>query len=109
MAFTPKKLMVLLCVAAVLSLSLTAPALAGSAASGALKSNDYSRSNASAERMTADLFILRPIAIVGSVIGCAVYVVSLPFSLPGGNSKEVFNSTVKAPAKFAFARPLGSF
>ncbi|HSQ83244.1 MAG TPA: hypothetical protein VLM43_00865, partial [Desulfobacterales bacterium] len=34
--------------------------------------------------MAADLILARPLGIVATVFGCAVFVVSLPFSLLGG-------------------------
>lgn len=35
----------------------------------------------SAEAMTFDLFIMRPLALVGTVAGTAIYIVALPFNL----------------------------
>lgn len=63
----------------------------------------------SAGAMAADLVLARPLGIASTALGCAVYIVSLPFSLPGGNSKAVFKTTVAKPAAFTFKRPLGEF
>ncbi len=60
-------------------------------------------------KMAADLLLIRPLGIVSTVVGCAVYVVSLPFSIPGGNHNEVLNTTVVEPAKFTFKRGVGDF
>lgn len=60
-------------------------------------------------KMAADLLFVRPLGIVSTVVGCAVYVVSLPFSIPGGNQKEVWSTTVVEPAKFTFKRGVGDF
>jgi len=59
--------------------------------------------------MTADLVIVRPLGIVATVLGCAVFVVSLPFSALGSNTKEASQRLVKDPAQFTFKRPLGDF
>ena len=61
----------------------------------------------SAMAMTADMFIARPALLVATVLGSAVYLVSLPFSLAGGNSQEARNTLVVQPAKATFVRCLG--
>jgi len=59
--------------------------------------------------MTADLILVRPLGIVATVLGCAVFVVSLPFSVIGGNTKQASQKLVKEPAAFTLTRPLGEF
>ena len=59
--------------------------------------------------MAAYLILARPLGIVATVFGCAVFVVSLPFSLLGGNTKQAGQKLVKEPASFTFVRPLGDF
>lgn len=59
--------------------------------------------------MTADLILARPLGIVGTVFGCAVFIVSLPFSALGGNVKQASQKLIKEPAAFTFSRPLGEF
>jgi len=49
------------------------------------------------------------LGIVATVFGCAVFVVSLPFSALGGNTKQAVQKLVKEPAAFTFVRPLGEF
>ena len=63
----------------------------------------------SAEAMVADVIIARPVGLVTTVVGSTVYVVSLPFSLLGGNEKQAREKLVKEPAAFTFKRPLGEF
>ena len=63
----------------------------------------------SAGAMAADLVLARPLGIASTALGCAVFIASLPFSLPGGNAKKVFKKTVAEPAAFTFVRPLGEF
>ena len=59
--------------------------------------------------MTADLLLVRPLGIVATVLGFAVFIVSLPFSAIGGNTKQASQKLVKEPASFTFVRPLGEF
>jgi hypothetical protein len=63
----------------------------------------------SGEAMAADFFIVRPLGIVTSVLGTAVFIVSLPFSALGGNTKTACRKLVQEPVKFTFTRPLGEF
>lgn len=57
--------------------------------------------------MTGDLVFARPALLVMTVIGTGVFLVSLPFSLLGGNSVEAGNTLVVQPAKATFVRCLG--
>ena len=59
--------------------------------------------------MTADLILARPLGIVATVFGCAVFIVSLPFSAIGDNVGQAAQKLVKEPAAFTFTRPLGEF
>lgn len=54
-----------------------------------------------------DVLFYRPIGLALIPIGTALFVVSLPFSITGGNVPTAFNNLVTAPAKYTFARPLG--
>ena len=57
--------------------------------------------------MAGDLVVLRPMGIVATAVGAVVYVISLPFSLAGGNEEEARQKLVIEPAKYTFTRPLG--
>lgn len=59
--------------------------------------------------MTADLVFVRPLGIVATILGCAVFVVSLPFSALGNNTEEASQKLVIDPVQFTFKRPLGDF
>lgn len=69
----------------------------------------YFAESGSAEAMVADVIVARPVGLVATVVGSAVYVVSLPFSLLGGNEKQAREKLVKEPTAFTFKRPLGEF
>jgi hypothetical protein len=59
--------------------------------------------------MIIDAFVVRPLGIIGTAAGAVVWVVSLPFSLLGGNTGESANVLVKEPFTYTFNRPLGDF
>ena len=92
--------MILLLIAAMIFIPFGTSALAQS------KTMD---NNVSAEAMTADLLVVRPLGIVATVVGSAIFIVSLPFSALGGNTKTACRKLVQDPAKFTFKRPLGDF
>ncbi|ASK35981.1 hypothetical protein CEK62_17120 [Alcanivorax sp. N3-2A] len=57
--------------------------------------------------MVGDAVLVRPVMTVATVGGLALYVVTLPFSLLGGNPGEAAETLVAAPAQTAFVRCLG--
>lgn len=61
----------------------------------------------SAGAMVADALVARPLLFVATVIGAGLYVVTLPFSLAGGNAGEAGKALVVGPAKSTFVRCLG--
>ncbi len=63
----------------------------------------------SAESMVFDLALVRIAGIVGIVVGTGAFVLSLPFSAPGGNADEAYERLMADPARYTFKRPLGAF
>lgn len=59
--------------------------------------------------MMADLFLVRPISVVGSALGLAVWIVTLPFTLPTQSADEAGRELVGKPFEYTFNRPLGDF
>jgi hypothetical protein len=57
--------------------------------------------------MGIDAGLVRPVGVVATVIGAGIFVVTLPFSLLGGNMEESGKTLVIAPAKMTFLRCLG--
>lgn len=57
--------------------------------------------------MVADALIGRPFLFAATVLGTGLYVVSLPFSLAGGNAMQAGKVLVVEPAKNTFVRCLG--
>ena len=65
------------------------------------------RENPGLFAMTGDLLLARPLMLATTVAGTAIFVVSSPFSLFGGNIKEAANTLVYDPFKATFVRCLG--
>jgi hypothetical protein len=59
--------------------------------------------------MYADGLVARPLGLVASVLGAAVFVVTLPFTLPSHSVKSAAKELVAVPAQYTFKRPLGQF
>jgi hypothetical protein len=78
-------------------------------ASTALAEEFFERQDPSGGMMIFDFVIIRPIGIVATAVGSVFYVISLPFSLLGGNSGEAMGALIKDPADYTFKRPLGEF
>jgi len=60
-----------------------------------------------AESMSLDLFLIRPVSLVATVLGTAVFIVSTPFCLLAWNFEDPARRLVIEPAKYTFARDLG--
>lgn len=56
-----------------------------------------------------DLLIARPLGILATVAGGAIFLVSLPISAMTGQTRMVYEKMVKEPARYAFKRPIGDF
>jgi hypothetical protein len=59
--------------------------------------------------MIGDLVVVRPLGMVATAVGAVAYVISLPFSLIGGNEPEARKKLMVDPAEYTFQRPLGDF
>jgi len=61
----------------------------------------------SALAMTGDALFVRPVMLVTTVIGSAIFIISSPFAALGGNIDESFEQLVKNPFDTTFVRCLG--
>lgn len=59
--------------------------------------------------LAMDLLIARPLGILATVAGGAIFLVSLPVSAMTGQSRLVYDKMVREPAKYTFKRSLGEF
>jgi hypothetical protein len=78
-------------------------------ASAASSSGYENAANPSAGAIFFDTLVVRPVGLIGTVAGTAVFLVSLPFSALGGNVSNVADEMVVAPAHYTFVRPIGEF
>ena len=64
----------------------------------------------SGEGMAADFFVLRPVGLAVTAIGCALYMVSFPFTIwSKTNHQNAVYYFVVEPASYTFTMPLGDF
>lgn len=57
--------------------------------------------------MFVDAAVARPLGLGATVVGTAIWIVTLPFSALGGNVGEAADRLIVDPAQFTFTRPLG--
>jgi len=57
--------------------------------------------------MVGDLLVARPIGVVMTVGGAAVWLVSLPFTLLAGHAGEAADTLIAGPVESTFMRCLG--
>ena len=81
-----------LCVIALL-LSTTSPA--------------WASADAETSAVIVDAAVARPFTFVLSVVGSALFVATLPFTVPSGSVSKAADTLVVGPGKDTFTRPLG--
>ena len=59
--------------------------------------------------MLVDALVIRPLGVVGTVLGAAATVLSLPFTVPSGSVGDAAHYLIVEPAEYTFKRPLGDF
>ncbi|MBX6420870.1 MAG: hypothetical protein QJR02_09680 [Sinobacteraceae bacterium] len=69
--------------------------------------NDEYDTTPSATAMAADLVVLRPLSLAGTVLGTVVFIAGLPFEAISGDVSGPARRLVLEPAEFTFTRPLG--
>jgi len=60
-----------------------------------------------AEQMIMDGLVYRPLSLAATAVGTGIFIVTLPFSLFGGNVEEAGNRLVVEPAAATFTECLG--
>ena len=61
----------------------------------------------SPEAIAADVLIVRPLCLAATVIGAALFVVSLPIAIASHSTSETARQLVGLPARATFTRRLG--
>ncbi|MCE5334561.1 MAG: hypothetical protein LLG06_08200 [Desulfobacteraceae bacterium] len=59
------------------------------------------------ERILADVFLIRPIAFGGALLGLAASVVAYPVASLSGSQDRVTESLIEEPWCYTFKRPVG--
>jgi hypothetical protein len=57
--------------------------------------------------ITADVLLVRPVSLVATVLGTALFMVALPFSIPSGSVGSTAQALIAEPFKYTFMRPVG--
>ena len=81
---------------------LSVPALLWSTSTPAFASGDTD-----ATSVVVDVLVARPVTFALTIVGTALFLVSLPVAATSGCMDKVANTLVVAPAKDTFTRPLG--
>jgi hypothetical protein len=67
----------------------------------------FAAENGGPMETAADALVVRPVCLVATVVGSAVFVVALPAALISKSVKKTANTLVVKPANATFTRPLG--
>jgi hypothetical protein len=59
------------------------------------------------EAVAADVIAVRPLCFVATIVGSALFVVSLPVAAISGSASKTAEALVHQPARATFTRPIG--
>ncbi|HEX7863274.1 MAG TPA: hypothetical protein VF773_23300 [Verrucomicrobiae bacterium] len=59
------------------------------------------------EAAAADIIVVRPVSFVATILGTALFVVSLPFTALSDSVPNAAEALVAVPARNTFTRPVG--
>lgn len=77
--------------------------------SAALAQVEFEKAKPSAGAMFTDIVTLRPVGLAAIGACAVVWVLVLPFSILGGNTKVATQKLIAEPWKYTLARPIGAF
>jgi hypothetical protein len=69
----------------------------------------YATGDTGATSVAVDVLVARPVSFTLTVVGAALFVVSLPVAVFSGGVDKTAHTLVVAPGKDTFVRPLGNF
>ena len=78
-------------------------------ATSALAETKTDKRDTDAINMASDIIFARPLGLVATIVGSALFIVSLPFSALGGNVNKASQKLVVDPFNYTFKRPLRKF
>ena len=76
---------------------------------GASAQQEDTISGDKATDMAVDVVLMRPLGLFATVLGAALTVVALPFTIPSGSVESSARELILKPAEYTFKRPLGDF
>ena len=76
---------------------------------GLLSTNTVRASTTNSSDVAADAMLVRPLCFLATVLGSAVFVVTLPFTAPCGGVHKAADALVVGPGAATFTRELGDF
>ena len=59
--------------------------------------------------VAVDAVVIRPVCLVATVLGCAFFVIALPFSASSHSIKQSADALIGEPFDATFTRPMGDF
>ena len=77
--------------------------------SSSVSGEDIEREEPTNGMKALDLFLVRPLSIVGSTLSTAFYLVTVPITFPAGVSEPAARILVEAPWRYTGMRYLGDF
>jgi hypothetical protein len=69
--------------------------------------SDPTKTEATPGTTAYDLVVVRPVGVVATVTGAALFVVGLPFSLISGQTESAAEQLIAKPGHYTFSRPIG--
>jgi len=85
-----------------LTLSLV---ITGLCSTGWAADNTFGKNDPCAHEMAAlDILLARPIGVIAGIVGSAIFVVSLPFTIPAGGVRDAADIFIVRPFQFSFVR-----
>ena len=63
----------------------------------------------SSAAMAADVLIVRPVCLVATIVGTALFLISLPIAATTHSVDSTAHALVVMPARATFTRPIGDF
>ncbi len=67
----------------------------------------FAAQNDDTTSIVVDTVVLRPVSFALTIVGSALFVVTLPVAIPAHSVDKVGHALVVAPAKDTFVRPVG--
>lgn len=67
----------------------------------------FAASEADDAAVLVDVILVRPVGLAAVIVGTAVFIVSLPFTIPAGGVSTAARVLISEPFAYTFVRPIG--